>query len=226
MPFYVHDNGQEDFERMEPGLKAAVCSHVVDMGVQVSMYGEQEKLMVCFEFAEKMKDGRPYMLSKEYTKSLNVKANLRKDLETWRGKPFTLEELGVNPDGSRNPDLPGFDVESIIGANAMISVIDNPSKKDPTKIYSQIANINPPMKGTPTLVRSAQPVPEWIQKKSQQGIAFRNAAGFVDTVPPPQEMAAQPMQAPAPVQQPVQQPVSQNLQPVTPPPPADDDLPF
>jgi hypothetical protein len=57
-----------------------------------------------------MSDGRPFVVSKTYNATLHEKANLHKDLVTWRGKPFSDE------------DLLGFDISKMIGAPAMLHV--------------------------------------------------------------------------------------------------------
>ena len=57
-----------------------------------------------------MEDGRPFAVSKTYTASLFEAAALRKDLESWRGKSFTEEELG------------GFDISKLLGCTARIEV--------------------------------------------------------------------------------------------------------
>jgi hypothetical protein len=64
--------------------------------------------------------GQPYAVSKFYTASLGEKANLRKDLEAWRGRAFTEQELM------------GFDVKAILGKSCMLSIIHN--DKDRAKI--------------------------------------------------------------------------------------------
>jgi hypothetical protein len=51
-----------------------------------------------------MRDGRPFAMFKNYTLSWSEKANLRLDLQSWRGKPFTQEEMRR------------FDLETILGA--------------------------------------------------------------------------------------------------------------
>ena len=53
----------------------------------------------------------PAQASKFYTNSLNEKANLRRDLESWRGKSFTDEELDK------------FDLESIVGRPCLLSIV-------------------------------------------------------------------------------------------------------
>ena len=57
-----------------------------------------------------MSDGRPYSISKEYTASIGPKSNLRKDLEAWRGRPFTEDELRA------------FSLENVLGAPCFIGI--------------------------------------------------------------------------------------------------------
>jgi hypothetical protein len=69
-------------------------------------------------------------VSKFYTLSLNEKANLRKDLESWRGKAFSDAEIEN-----------GFDIEKLIGANCYLNIAQNDKGK------SVISAINPLPKG-------------------------------------------------------------------------------
>jgi hypothetical protein len=55
-------------------------------------------------------DGKPLIQSREYTVSLNEKANLRRDLEAWRGKAFSEDELK------------GFDISNILGHFCMVNI--------------------------------------------------------------------------------------------------------
>ncbi len=57
-----------------------------------------------------MEDGRPFGVFKTYTASLFEAAALRKDLESWRGKSFSEQELK------------GFDITNLIGCTARIEV--------------------------------------------------------------------------------------------------------
>lgn len=99
------------------GSHAAICVDVVDLGIVKTNYGgkekKQHKITVVWQTPERRDDGRPFLVNKRYTLSLHEKAALRKDLEAWRGRPFTNEELE------------GWDVESVIGAGALLSVIHN-----------------------------------------------------------------------------------------------------
>ena len=56
------------------------------------------------------KDG---LIAKEYTVSLNEKANLRKDLESWRGKEIQPTELE------------GFDMTNLLGVQCTLQIMHN-----------------------------------------------------------------------------------------------------
>lgn len=78
---------------------------------------------------------QPLVISKEYTLSMNEKANLRKDLKSWRGKDFTEDEAK------------SFDITKLIGAPCMLNIIHKPKVSDPNSFYEQIAGITPMPKG-------------------------------------------------------------------------------
>lgn len=105
------------YETCPAGSFAAVCCDVVDMGMVESTYAgkkkKQPKIRIGWQVDEKRADGSPFIVWKRYTLSLHEKAALRKDLEPWRGRPFTEDELQ------------GWDVESVIGAPCLVSVVQN-----------------------------------------------------------------------------------------------------
>lgn len=113
-----------------PGTHAAVCVDIVDLGMlEVSFGGKnkkQHKIRVVWQLAEVRHDNKPFEASKRYTLSLHEKAALRKDLESWRGRPFTAEELE------------GFDLEKLLGAAALLNIIE---EKKADKTYANIASI-------------------------------------------------------------------------------------
>lgn len=78
------------------------------------------------------KGPEPFVVSKEYTLNLGDKSNLRKDLESWRGRPFTEEELK------------GFNIGKLIGAACLISVIH---KTTAGGVYARVSTISPVVKG-------------------------------------------------------------------------------
>jgi hypothetical protein len=81
------------------------------------------------------KGPEPFVVSKTYTLSMYEKANLRKDLESWRGKGYTDEEAQR------------VDITKLIGQPCILSVIHQPRKDDPSKNYVAISSISKLMKG-------------------------------------------------------------------------------
>lgn len=118
------------FKPAPEGQHAAVCVDVVDLGdLRVEYAGKekvQHKINVVWQIDEDRDDGKPHQVAKRYTLSLHEKAGLRKDLESWRGRSFTEEELR------------GFDVEKLIGVPALLNVIHNSSKGS---TYANVATL-------------------------------------------------------------------------------------
>lgn len=124
-----------------PGTHAAVCVDVVDLGMlKVSFGGKektQHKIRIVWQIDEVKPDNKPYEISKRYTLSLHEKAALRKDLESWRGKAFTPEELE------------GFDLEVLLSKACLINAIQE------TKNGSTYTNVATIMKLPKTMIPPA-----------------------------------------------------------------------
>jgi len=141
MSFYVEDKGG-NFERCPSGMHLARCYRIIDLGTQKSEYMGQtkylHKVMLGWEIHGmhddgtpiKMQDGRPFAIFKNYTLSWSEKANLRLDLQSWRGKPFSQEEMRK------------FDLKNVLGAWCMLNVIERPGKTD-NKMYTNVAGVTP-----------------------------------------------------------------------------------
>ena len=140
MSFIVEDNGG-NFERCPQGMHLARCYRIIDLGTQKSEYMGQvkylHKLMVGWEIHGmnddgtpiKMKDGRPFAIFKNYTLSWSEKANLRLDLQSWRGRAFTREEMRR------------FDLKNVLGAWCMLNVIERSGQNGNT--YSNVDGVTP-----------------------------------------------------------------------------------
>lgn len=138
MAIPVRDSGGGDFKKCPPGVHAAVCDMVINQGVQRGEWMGQEKNLekvylrfeVPKERVEYAKDGehhnRPISIGLTLTNSLGEKANLRKLLESWRGRQFTPDELK------------NFDLTAILGKPCMITV-EHKTKGD--KTYANITAI-------------------------------------------------------------------------------------
>lgn len=142
MPLIAKSSGEGNYEPVPAGVHIAICYALYDLGTHYSeKFGNMaHKITLSWELPEERieveRDGKklnmPRAISKEYTLSLNEKANLRKDLENWRGKKFTEDELA------------GFDVGKIVGVPCQINVVHT-QKGD--KTYSNIGAIMPVPKG-------------------------------------------------------------------------------
>lgn len=125
-----------DFQQPPTGPQAAVLTRIIDIGTHTDtspQFGVQRRhqMIMMWELAELMTDGRPFTIQKFYTLSMNEKANLRKDLEAWRGKAFEPhEEVAL--------DRP-------LGASCMLSITETDRGK------SKVAAIMALPKGMPKL---------------------------------------------------------------------------
>lgn len=140
MSLIVEDKGG-NFERCPQGMHLARCYRIVDLGTQKSEYMGQtkylHKLMLGWEIHGmhddgtpiKMQDGRPFAIFKNYTMSWSEKANLRLDLQSWRGRPFNAEEMRR------------FDLKTVLGVWCMLNVIERPGQDG--KTYTNVAGVTP-----------------------------------------------------------------------------------
>lgn len=115
------DSGKE-FEQPPEGPTIGRCVRIIDLGTQDETYkGTPKKVrqtMIGWELPNlKMEDGRPFLISKIYTRSLNERANLRSDLENWRGKDLTEEEANA------------FDERVLLGKCCLLNIVHTEKKK-------------------------------------------------------------------------------------------------
>lgn len=163
--------GDSNFTPCPAGLHQAVCVDVVDLGVLETAFGPKHKISVRWQTAETMSDGRPFLVSKRYTASLHEKSVLRHDLESWRGRPFTGEELR------------GFDVEKLVTANCQLVVVHKAGEQG--KVWANVQTIAPLAKGQAKLTgrdytrerdKASQPDPE-------DDIPSDNSSAVPDDIP-------------------------------------------
>lgn len=148
MPVYVSGGNAKDFTPAPEGTHQGVCVDVVDLGEIETSFGAKHTVEIYWQISEDMDNGKPFLVRRRYTASLHEKANLRKDLEAWRGKAFTEAELER------------FDLEALIGANCLISVIHKQGSKGGT--FANVASLAPLMKSLPKM-----PARDYIRKKDR-----------------------------------------------------------
>ena len=161
-----------NFEPAPPGTHVARCYGCVSLGTQHSeMFADAFKVMLLFELPFELIQTqeygeKPMTISKEYSLSLGKKANLRKHLDSWRGRSFSEEELK------------GFEVSNVVGAPCQITVVHSQSSNGNT--YAKIESITGLAKGMtcPNQAHASikyeiehgknevfTALPEWIRKK-------------------------------------------------------------
>ena len=122
---YSSDTGGGSFTPAPVGTHLARCFRVIDLGTQHGEYKGQptrrNQVLVSWELPDELieveGEQRPVTTSRFYTNSLGEKANLRRDLESWRGRNFTDEELQR------------FDLESILGKPCMLTIVGGENGK-------------------------------------------------------------------------------------------------
>ena len=154
----------------------------------------------------------PRTIPKKYNFSMSQNANLRRDMQTWRGRAFTDLEAA------------DFEFRALLGANALLGIIHKSSKSQPDKKFAEIASITKLVEGMEKK-RPETPVsffcfddsdanefpnemPEWVEKiiKESHEWAAKKAGEDIKT-----EMDEQPSEDPREGQHPEN---------------SDDDLPF
>jgi hypothetical protein len=119
MPIYASAGSGTKFTPAPAGTHAAVCCDVRDLGIlEQTWKGVTKKkhmVLISWQINEDRDDGKPYLVSKRYTNSLHEKSTLRKDLQAWRGRPFSDAELKQ------------FDLETIITKPCLLGVMHNDS---------------------------------------------------------------------------------------------------
>lgn len=176
------DKEFEKFPLPDEGTVQAVCAGVWDLGMQPTNYNGVEKLqhkvVIAWELNQLIDSpesdyhGMPYMLSKTYTLSLYENANLRRDLESWRGRPFDDQTI-----------RDGFDVETLYGVNCLVGVA-HVTKNDRT--FANITSILPLIKGAekikPVRAQDEEP-PNWVKEKQAMAVNEPEAPPISDENP-------------------------------------------
>lgn len=199
MGLIAKDKGTGDFTPIPEGMHHAICYGIYDLGTHFSeKFGKSaHKVLIVWELPEVRIDvevdgqckNLPKAISKKYTLSLNEKAVLRKDLESWRSKRFSKEELD------------GFDLARLLGVNCQMQVLH--TEKD-GKTYANVQTLVPMMNksaikspenpvrlfafdesteippGTPEwitdILKDAEEYPAWVQRHAKQLAATDEAA--------------------------------------------------
>lgn len=174
-PIKAAVGGSGDFELVPAGVYLARCYQMIDLGTQKvvsKQFGTKSvrQVMLYWEILQDddgkdvfMEDGkRVFSISKTYTLSMHKKAGLRKDLDSWRGEPFTDAEAD------------GFDITKLLGVFCKLQVVHNKSGDRVFANVNSIMTTKKKAKGVSALVGFSvedpemdvyESLPEWLQNK-------------------------------------------------------------
>lgn len=134
---------RKETELPPKGTFPARCYQMIHIGTIKEKFKGEEKLCnkvrIGFELPteqkifDETKGEQPFVISQEYTLSMGQKSKLKVLLESWRGEPFSKEEMK------------GFDITEMIGEPCLISISHKESESG--SMYAQITSITQPMKG-------------------------------------------------------------------------------
>ncbi len=181
MPLIATEGDTKPRQLPPAGTHVARCISVIDLGTQdMPAYDKQlHKIRVTWELPDELavfkeENGeQPFVVSKDYTLSLFKKATLRQELESWRGKAFTAEELQ------------GFDIFTLLGVPCLVSIIHKTTENG--KTFANVTNVSKLPKGTVApkqINKSVQysiddgenevfwALPEWLQVKIGKSAEF------------------------------------------------------
>lgn len=227
---HVKEIKRESIPMIEPGIYQAVCCSLVHLGEQFRTFDQTYKHRMLIYWTlpgERVQMGDkdfPRLVCREFTVSLDAKSNLRKVLESWRGRPYTEEEAQ------------DVDLTKLLGVGAQVQIMHKPKQNGEMKAV--VENVLPLPKGVQmppvetTLFDLDDPVtysvfnqlPEWVQKRISQAQGFADTGLVVSVTnenqpaapaqPYPQMVQAAVPRAAAP--QPSAYSVQQSVQPVYP----------
>jgi hypothetical protein len=186
------NNSKKQFPPIEAGTHQAVCFGIIDLGTQENEWNNETKdvhqILILWEIPSLTyeiddKGAKKILtktISKTYTLSLGEKAKLRADLTSWRGVPFTEDELER------------FDVFNVLGANCILQIIH---VKKGDKTYANISSVMALMKGMPSL-KPVRPtvkysmeesgcllpdgIPDWIVTKIKSSKEYQSETSMHD----------------------------------------------
>lgn len=127
--------GGKQFQIAPAGNHLGICYQMIELGQLFDKQYDKwtNKVLLGFELPnETMEDGRPFIVSRRLTASLNENAAMRKLLESWRGKPFSAAEEA------------GFELKKVLGKPCMVNVVH--VERD-GNTYANITSITPVPKG-------------------------------------------------------------------------------
>lgn len=158
---------ESTFEIPSADVHSAVCCEFVDLGEQQSPWGPKTQGVLLFQVHERDSEGRQKEVRVYFTMTLGtstMKSKVRKLLESWRGTPFTGDELK------------GFDIEQVVGKQCRVLITHAMNQKD--QVTARIGSI---LKAAPGITVHPEAYKPWAERKQKEGapadIGTSGAAG-------------------------------------------------
>ncbi len=147
---------RENVPPIDAGAYHAICAAVVDLGTQPPnnpQYRARQEVLFMWELPDERREferdgvrvNEPRIIKRRFPLFLggNKPTELRKMLESWRGRPFTADELN------------GFDLKNVLGVNCLLTVVH---VVKPTATYANVGSVSPLIKGTPKRTAETHPL--------------------------------------------------------------------
>ena len=139
------NGGGKDFQKAPEGTHIARCVQMIQLGtIEKDFMGDKKRVnevRITWELPNELtvfdpeKGEEPFVISETYTLSTGEKANLRKVIDAWRGKPLTEQQAKE------------FDITVLLGQPCMINIGYRTSKSN-GKEYANITSVMALPKGT------------------------------------------------------------------------------
>lgn len=193
MPLIASAKSGAPRQNAPAGTHLARCYQIIDLGTHDKEWqGKRRKsheIRVSWELPGECADfgkGKlePFAVHKTYTLSLSEKANLRHDLENWRGRAFTEAELEA------------FDVFKVLGHPCMVTVT-HVTKGDAT--YANVTAVTSVPKGIEAPA-AVNPVVQFSLDEHDEGV-FRSLPDFLQEIIKDSDEWKQAGAAPAPAEE-------------------------
>jgi hypothetical protein len=138
--------GNKERKLPAEGMTPARCVAVIDLGTHTDERFKKDNgqpsrrhmVQIQWELPTQMDEWegqqRPMQATKRYNLSVNERATLRKDLQSWYGKEFPGEEELASQGG--------FRIEKLLGRPALLNLAHSPDGK-----FANVVSVNPPMAG-------------------------------------------------------------------------------
>ena len=157
-PVARETGGKPEIPPCPEGPQRLVCCDIVDHGNVVDGFGKtKHKITLIWQSEHILPNnpeygefaGKPFIVQRRFTLSLHERAELRRYLESWRGRKFTPEELK------------GFALGKLIGANAYGQIIQ---MTKPRGTFAEVIALMPLPAGASKLTVS----PDYVRMKDRK----------------------------------------------------------